>query len=156
MKFCRTKRGMSLMEVMVALTILAFSLAPVLNLAGTSGQTIQKSQSLGLAVGIAHKIAQHLMAMPYDSIVDTPEISLADGTDDGIFNPLENPGTGINTAMRIKASDLPELYGFLQKNRFRYQLDVVSDQPKDVKIRVLWEENGRRLEYPLRVYVAKH
>ena len=156
MTHSRPTGGMSILEVLVALTILAFSLAPVLNLVGTSGQAIQKSQSLGLAVGMAHKIAQHLMAMPYDGIVDSPEIFLADGGDDGIFNPLENPGTGLSTALRIKVAELPELYGFLQKYRFRYQLDVVSDQPKDVKIRILWEEGGRRLEYSLRVYVAKH
>jgi len=138
------------------MSILALCLVPVLQMSGTSGQAVQKSQNLRSASSLAHKIAQHLLALPYEDIVDTPERPIADGPDDGIFNPFSKPGTSLATALRLTAGDLPGLSGMLRKFRFRYLLDVVGDQPKDVKIRILWDEADKTLDYSLRVYVARH
>lgn len=149
------RRGVTLLEIILAMVILTVAMVPMLDLFGISGRTVAKSQNLSLAVGLAHKIAQHLLALPYDSIVDRPETALADGPDDQMFNPLANPGTSQAGNLKITAAQLPELHAFLQKYQVRYGLDVVGDAPKDVKIIITWIEQGRNMMYALRVYVSR-
>ena len=149
-------RGLSLLEVVIALVILMAALIPMLDLFGVSGRTVAKSQNLTLAVGLAHKIAQHLMAQPYSSIVDLSERPLAGGPADGMFQPLINHGSDLSSGKGIKPDQMKDLYEFVGKFKVKYALDVVGDEPKDVKIIITWEEGGRNLLYSLRVYVANH
>lgn len=149
-------RGISLLEVTVAMGVLALCLVPVMQMVGTSSQAVKKSQNLRFAASLAHKIAQHLLSMPYDEIVDTPELVIAGGPADGIFNPFSNPGTTQASALQLTEAHLPELAAVFRKFNFRYQLQVSGTQPKDVEIRIRWDESSRILEYPLRVYVARH
>jgi hypothetical protein len=151
-----TTRGLSLMEIVIAIVILTIAMMPMMDVFGISGQAVAKSQNLTLAVGVAHKIAQHLLAMPYDEIVDKPRTPLADGPDDGMFNPLINDGSDAAAGRRITQAHLPELHGWLKKFGVGYSLDVVGDQPKDVKIQITWKEGERDLMYTLRVYVSRH
>ncbi|NLI77516.1 MAG: prepilin-type N-terminal cleavage/methylation domain-containing protein [Candidatus Riflebacteria bacterium] len=150
-----SRRGVTLLEVIMAMVILTIAIVPMLDVFGVTGRTVAKSQNLSLAVGLSHKIAQHLLTMPYDAIVDKAETPLADGADDQVFNPLENPGTSQTTNRRITAAQLPELHAFLKKYSVRYALDVVGDAPKDVKIIITWIEQGRNMLYSLRVYVSR-
>ncbi len=147
--------GITLLEIILAMVILTIAIVPMLDVFGISGRTVAKSQNLSMAVGLAHKIAQHLLTVPYDAIVDQPETALADGPDDGMFNPLENPGTSAADALKITAARLPELHAFLKKYNVRYSLDVVGDDPKDVKILITWIEQGRNMLYSLRIYVSR-
>jgi len=147
--------GVTLLEIIFAVVILSVAIVPMLDVFSISGRTVTKSQNLSMAVGISHKIAQHLLALPYDSIVDQTETPIADGPNDKMFNPLENPGTSQSTELRITSGMLPEYYSFLKKLDVHYSLDVVGDSPKDVKIIITWKEHGRNLLYPLRVYVTK-
>ncbi len=149
------RRGVTLLEVIMAMVILTIAIVPMLDVFGITGRTVAKSQNLSLAVGLSHKIAQHLLTLPYDAIVDKAETALADGSDDQVFNPLENPGTSQTTNRRITAAHLPELHAFLKKYSVRYALDVVGDAPKDVKIIITWIEQGRNMMYSLRVYVSR-
>lgn len=152
----RSQQGFSLLEIVIAFSILIAVMVPMMNLFGMTGKAVNKSQNLTLAVGLAHKIAQHLHALPYDQIVDRAEQPLADGGADGIFNPLENRTADQSGNKAITAAHLPELHGFLTKHQVRYALDVVGDQPKDVKIIITWVEHGKNLMYSQRVYVAKY
>lgn len=154
-KVLEKRKGVTLIEVIMAMVILALATVPMLDVFGISGRTVAKSQNLSMAVGLSHKIAQHLLTLPYDAIVDQSETALANGPDDRMFNPLENTGTGLSSALRINASDLPELFSFVKKFEVRYSLDVVGDAPKDVKIIITWLEQGQNMMYSLRVYVCR-
>jgi Tfp pilus assembly protein PilV len=147
-------RGLSLVEIMLAITILSISLISVFNLVSTSGKQMQKSQNLGIAIGIAHKIAQHMLNLPSSKIVSRVETPIYGGAADDIFSPFENTGSSAGSAQRITAADLPKLHGFLQKYDFRYTVSVVGNSPFDVKITVTWQEGGQHLMYALPVYVA--
>lgn len=136
-------------------------LIPVTNMFGVSGRAVQKSQNLALAVGLAHRISQHLLARPYPEVVEAPlpGQSIADGPTDGLFNPLENTGTTNETLINITQSQSPDLHSFLRKYDFRYALLVTpvvfgpGDEMKSVCIFVSWKEGGQNLSYRMYMYV---
>lgn len=143
------------MELLIAITVLSLCLVAVFELVGTSGRQMQKSQNLVIAIGLAHKVAQHLIGRPGDQVVTRPERPIADGPDDDIFNPLENPGTSGGSVRRIRAASLPTVHGALAKHDFRYGINVVGNSPRDVHITISWKEGSQALQYVLPIYVSR-
>jgi hypothetical protein len=150
-------------EIMIAIMLLSMALIPVFSMFSTSGRMVTKSQNLGLAVSFAHRISQHLLAMPYDSIVDVPipGNSIAGGPDDEIFNPVANWGTTKTSRVPINPNQMPGLFHFLRKFEFRYALLVSpmvfgpGDELKSVCVFISWREQGVDFSYRTYVYVAK-
>ncbi len=155
------RRAVSFVEVIMAMGILAMCMLPVMTMFGSSGRAVLKSQNLAFAVGLAHRISQHLLDTPYDAITEVvlPGNAIADGHDDGFFNPLINPKTSSSGALRIKQAQLPELWNFLRKYEFRYSLIVnnvnfaTGDRMKCIGIIITWKEGGKDLLYKLYTYV---
>lgn len=157
----RVRHGTSFLEVVMALSILLTCLLPLIHLFGSTSRTTQKSQNLGLAVGLAHRLSQHLLAMPYDAItpVSLPGVPIADGPDDGFFNPLENWSNSAASIQMITQATMPSLYAFLRKFEFRYALLVSNvsfgsgDEMKSVMIVITWKEGGQDFLYKLQIHV---
>lgn len=155
------RRAVSFVEVIMAMGILAMCMLPVMSMFGSSGRAVLKSQNLAFAIGLAHKISQHLLDTPYEAITEVPlpGNSLADGPDDGFFNPLTNIQPTAAGVLRIKQAQLPELWSFLRKYEFRYSLIVndvyyaTGDRMKCVGIIITWKEGGKDLLYKLYTYV---
>ncbi|HOT26961.1 MAG TPA: hypothetical protein PLU72_02155 [Candidatus Ozemobacteraceae bacterium] len=155
------RRALSFVEVIIAMGILAMCMLPVMTMFGSSGRAVLKSQNLAFAVGLAHRISQHLFDAPYEAIVEVPlpGNAIAGGPDDGFFNPLLNDKTTGAGALRITQAQLPELWMFLRKYDFRYSLIVnnvnfaTGDQMKCVGIIITWKEGGKDLLYKLYTYV---
>ncbi len=145
----------------MALGVLITCLLPIIHLFGSTSRTAQKSQNLGLAVSLAHRIAQHLYIVPFQEIqpIPLPGAPIADGGDDLFFNPVENWTTSAAGAVSINQSQMPSLYYFLRKFEFRYALLVnnvsfgVGDEMKSVSIIITWKEGGQDLLYKLQVHV---
>ncbi|MBF0547811.1 MAG: prepilin-type N-terminal cleavage/methylation domain-containing protein [Candidatus Riflebacteria bacterium] len=141
-------KGFSLLETLIAIFILAVSLVSIIDLFGTSGRSIQKSQNLAIAVSLAHKISQHLKEVPYSSIVDVNDIMISSGVDDGIFNPFENFGNSSDTELTLTSPALKELNDFFQKFDFSYSLQVNSyTYYKSILITIKWVEGFSNVAY---------
>ncbi|HEY9072309.1 MAG TPA: hypothetical protein VIV61_18760 [Candidatus Ozemobacteraceae bacterium] len=155
------RRAVSFVEIVIALGILIVCMVPVLTMFGSAGRAVLKSQNLGFAIGFAHRISQHLLSMPFDSITEVPLPGqpVADGPDDGFFNPVSNFGTTGTNALRITKAQTPDLWAFLRKYEFRYALIVnnvnfaAGDRMKCVGIIITWKEGGKDLLYKLYTYV---
>jgi len=155
------RRAVSFVEVIMAMGILAMCMLPVMSMFGSSGRAVLKSQNLAFAIGLAHKISQHLLDTPYEAITEVPlpGNSLADGPDDGFFNPLTNIQSTAAGVLRIKQAQLPDLWSFLRKCEFRYSLIVnnvnfaTGDRMKCIGIIITWQEGGKDLLYKLYTYV---
>lgn len=155
------RRAVSFVEIIISMGILVMCMIPVMNMFGTSGRAVLKSQNLAFAIGLAHKISQHLLDTPFDSITEVPLPGnvIADGPDDAFFNPLANFKTTLAGALRIKKAQLPELWNFLRKFQFQYSLIVnnvnfaTGDRMKCVGIIITWKEGGKDLLYKLYTYV---
>jgi len=155
------RRAVSFVEVIMAMGILAMCMLPVMSMFGSTGRAVLKSQNLAFAIGLAHKISQHLLDTPYEAITEVPLPGnpIADGPDDGFFNPLTNFKTTAAGGLRITKAQLPELWNFLRKYEFRYYLTVndvifaAGDRMKCVGIFITWKEGGKDLIYTLYTYV---
>lgn len=160
-RICRKQCGTSFLEVVMALSILLTCLLPIIQLFGSTSRNAQKSQNLGLAVSLAHRISQHLYVMPYNEIqpISLPGAPIADGPSDPFFNPVENWTPAAAGVQMINQAQLPSLYGFLRKHEFRYALLVnnvsfgAGDEMKSVSIIITWKEGGQDLLYKLQVHV---
>jgi hypothetical protein len=127
----------------------------------TSGNLVQKTHNLGFAAGLARRISQHLMAMPFEDIqeIPLPGITLCDSSDDTFFNPMFNFSDSSAGAKRITTEDLPTFYNYLKKFDFSYSLSVSNvsfgdgDEIKDVGIIITWKESGKDLLYKTNVYI---
>ncbi len=156
------RRGLSLTEIIIALAIAVMVMVPVTSMFSTSGQQVQKSRNFSFAAGLARRISQHLVAMPFDNIVEVPlpGVALHDSADDVFFNPLVNFSTSQSGVKKITASDMPALYDFLVQNDFKYALSVsnvsfgAGDEIKSVSILITWKEAGRNMIYRTHVYVS--
>lgn len=156
------KSGLTLTEVMLAVSILAITIAPVMHFFSNSARQLERTSNVTFATGIARNISQKLQVLPYDVIadIDPPGIEIADGPDDFFFNPLVNPGISSDTALRIDQDSFPELYVYLKRFQFRYALSVVEvnfeddDYVKSVDIQITWRERNRDMLYRMHTYVV--
>jgi len=145
------------------MAVLVMCILPVMNMFGTSGRAVQKSQNLGFAVGLAHRISQHLFTKPFTEInsISLPGNSITDGPDDGFFNPMENFTANSAGALRVTKAQMPDLYNFLQKFDFRFSLIVnnvsfgTGDEMKTVGVVITWKEGGQNLLYRMQVNVPR-
>jgi hypothetical protein len=157
----RLRHGFSFLEVVIAFAILTACFIPVMNMFSTSGRAVKKSQNLGTAVGLAHRISQFLLAIPFDEIqnVPLPGRAIAGGPSDRFFHPVANFGSTAAGELAISKEEMPDLYYFLNKYDFRYALVVnnvtfgVGDEMKSVAVIVTWCEGNRNLLYKMQVYV---
>lgn len=155
------KKGISLTEILIAMSIALTILVPVINMFSSAGKRVQKGIIFSFAAGLARRISQHLMVMPYDEIQDVPlpGISLCDSSTDPYFNPLLNFSDNATGQKSINQTDLPELFNFLALYDFRYALSVSTvsfgdgDEIKSVAIIISWRENGKDMLYQTHVYI---
>lgn len=155
------KKGLSLTEIMIAMSIAVTVLVPVISMFSNAGRTVQKSMIFSFSAGLARRISQHLMVIPFDEIqeVPLPGVSLCDSPDDRFFNPLLNFSTSQSGLKRITYSDLPEFYKFLALYDFRYAISVsnvsfgAGDEIKSCAIMITWQENGKDMLYQTHVYI---
>lgn len=155
------RSGLSLTEILIAISIGLAILVPVIAMFTSSGRAVQKSTIFSFATGLSRCISQHLMVKHFDEIqeVPLPGLTLYDAPDDGIFNPLLNFSKDETGVKRINLKDMPKLHAFLRQYDFRYALSVsnvsfgVGDEIKSVAILVTWQENGKDMLYQSHVYI---
>lgn len=155
------KRGLSLTEVMIAMSIAITVLVPVISMFTNAGRTVQKTVVFSFAGGLARRISQHLMVIPFDEIqeVPLPGISLCDSPDDRFFNPLLNFSSNSSGEKRITFEDMPAFYNFLALYDFRYAISVsnvsfgAGDEIKSCGVMITWQENGKDMIYQTHVYI---
>lgn len=153
--------GLSLVEIIIALSIAITIFIPVMNLFSSSGQVVYKTRNFSFANSLARSISQHLMVMPYDEIkeIPLPGISLCDIADKTFFGPFINFSDNKTGEKRITRSDMPEFYHFLNQYDFRYSMSVsnvsfgVGDEIKNVGILITWLEGGKNMIHRLYVNV---
>lgn len=155
------KKGLSLTEILIAMSIAITILVPVVSMFSTAGRTVQKSIVFSFSTGLARRISQHLMVVPFDEIqeVPLPGISLCNSSEDPFFNPLINFSTSKTGQKSITQTDLPDFFKFLALYDFRYALSVSNvsfgdgDEIKSVAIIITWRENGKDMLYQTHVYI---
>lgn len=156
------KSGLSLTEIMIAVTIAATVMIPVMSMFSTSGQAVQKTRNFSFASSLARRISQHLMAMEFNDIQDVPlpGVPLCDSPGDIFFNPMLNFSGNQSGLKKITGTDMPEFYAYLNQYGFRYSLSVsnvsfgVGDEIKSVAIQITWNETGKDMIYRAHVYVV--
>jgi hypothetical protein len=155
------RSGLTLTEIMIAISMAVVVMIPMMSMFSASGQAVQKTRNFSFASGLARRISQHLMIMPFADVeeVPLPGISLCDAPDDPFFNPFLNFQNDQNGLKRINNTDFPELYGFLNQFDFRYSISVsnvsfgAGDEIKSVAIQITWKEAGKDMIYRTHVYI---
>ncbi|MEW6710746.1 MAG: hypothetical protein AB1403_13045 [Candidatus Riflebacteria bacterium] len=158
------KKGLSLTEIMIAMSIAITVLVPVISMFSSAGRSVQKSTIFNFATGLGRKISQHLLVIPFDEIqeIPLPGISLCDSPDDQFFSPFLNFSNDKTGLKRINQNDLPDLYSFLNLYDFHYALSVSNvsfgsgDEMKSVSILVTWVENGKDMIYQTHAYIPSN
>lgn len=106
----KTAPGMTLVELLVTMVVLAFGIAGVLALQGATMNNSAKSSALNMAIFLAESQSEMLRAMEYNKVAfvsDTPEkltksgIPCADSPDEGCFFTRT---TIVKTAVPTKTS----------------------------------------------------
>jgi len=155
------KSGMSLLEIVIAMSIAVVIFIPAMNMFSTTGQAVFKTRNFSFANSLARRISQHLMVMPFEDIQEIPlkGIPICDAPKGSFFGPFFNK-TGSSAGEKlITQTDMPEFYGYLAKHDFRYALSVSNvsfgdgDEIKSVGIFITWKENDKDMIYRLYVYV---
>jgi len=155
------KTGMSLLEIVIAMSIAVVIFIPAMNMFSTTGQAVFKTRNFSFANSIARRISQHLMVMRFEDIMEIPlpGVALCDAPAGSFFGPFINETGSSGGAKSISQADMPEFFGYLAKHDFRYSLSVSNvsfgdgDEIKSVGILVTWQENGKDMMYRLYVYV---
>jgi len=153
--------GLSLVEIIIALSIAMTIFIPIMHLFSSSGQVVYKTRNFSFANSLARSISQHLMVLPYENIVEIPlpGIALCDIPDKTFFGPFINFSDNKSGEKRINSKDLPEFHNFLNQYDFRYSLSVsnvsfgAGDEIKNVGILITWIEGGKNLIHRLHVNV---
>ena len=156
-----TKRGLSLTEIMISISIAAMLFVPLMTMFSTSATTVQKTRNFSFASSLARRISQHMMAMPYTKIeeVPLPGNTVSNENNDPYFNPLLNFDDNISGVERITSEDLPELYNFVTKFDFRYAISISNvcfgdgDEMKYAVIMITWNEKGKDMIYRSHAYI---
>lgn len=155
------KSGMSLLEIVIAMSIAITIFIPAMNMFSTAGQAVYKTRNFSFANSLARRISQHLMVMPFEDIeeIPLPGISICDAPAGSFFGPFLNRTGSSAGAKRITQADLPDFYNYLAHYDFRYSLSVSNvsfgdgDEIKSVGILITWNENNKDMMYRLYVYV---
>lgn len=155
-----SKRALSLTEIMIALSIAVMVMVPVTSMFSSSGQQVTKSRNFTFAAGLARRISQHLMIMPFEDIAEVTDQAICDAPDNEFFSPLLNFASDQSGIKRIKQADLPTLHGFIDLYDFHYSLSVsnvsfgVGDEIKSIAIMITWKDAGKDLFYRTHVFVS--
>lgn len=101
------KRGMSLVEAIIALTVMALVTTLVANLLPSLGFTIKRSENRYQADTLAVSILSHQAARPFDDLTPTPYTPYStqkwDGTSfDSEIEIFEVPGTDAENVMGLR------------------------------------------------------
>lgn len=155
------KTGLSLLEIVISISIAVVIFIPAMNMFSTTGQAVFKTRNYSFANSVARRIAQHLMVMPFDDIVEVspPGVTLYDAPPGTFFGPFINNSGSSAGAKNINQNNMPEFYSYLAQHDFRYSLSVSNvsfgdgDEIKSVGIHISWIENKENMIYRLYVYV---
>lgn len=155
------KSGLSLLEIVISISIAVVIFIPAMNMFSTTGQAVFKTRNFSFANSVARRISQHLMAMPFEDIVEIPPpgIALYDSPAGTFFGPFINTSGSSSGEKFITQGNMPEFYSYLAQHDFRYSLSVSNvsfgdgDEIKSVGILVSWIENNKNMMYRLYVYV---
>lgn len=155
------RSGMSLLEIVIAMSIAVVIFVPAMGMFSTTGQAVFKTRNFSFANSVARRISQHLMAIPFEDIqeIPLPGIALCDAPTGTFFGPFYNNTASIAGAKHITQADMADFYGYLANYDFRYSLSVsnvsfgAGDEIKSIGILVTWNENNKDMMYRLYVYV---
>ena len=143
MKTCKSEQGYTLIEVLIAITILAFGLMAVATMQVTAIKTNAIASGMSQGLTLAQAKVEELMNLPYSALDDTD----LDGTDedvddDGVDDDLDNFGLDDTVEGDDSDKDPPETIG-----RYSIYWNVAVDEPvtdsRTIRVIVTWTERGR-------------
>ena len=137
------EEGYSLVEVLIAITVLAFGLMAVATMQVTAIKTNATASGISQGVTLAQAKAEELMNLSYSDLVD----ATGDGTD-------EDDGFGLNNTVdpADKCNNDPVSDGFWPNAwdctaSYRLFWNIAVDEPvpnsKTIRVIVIWTERGR-------------
>ncbi|MBI5298952.1 MAG: prepilin-type N-terminal cleavage/methylation domain-containing protein [Deltaproteobacteria bacterium] len=149
-------KGFSLLEVMVALAILAVALLALVNFQGQSMIIYGRAEKLSLATFLAReKMADILLQLDKEQFQQGsfPE----DKSENGVF---EKPYEAYKWEYKMRKVEIPAPEGSsAQQDPMIAIVHVVTDQIKEmvreVKLTVSWEELGKEQSFDIVTHISK-
>lgn len=146
----RARRGVSLVEILIALSVAAFAFFPILRLFTHSMRDSMKISDYAHARELAAKTMDELLARPYEDLPKGSAFSFPDGY---ALPRVETRGA---TAFTIEATvtELNPEYKVRHVNLAGTVSDAVKFRPKETELkrietRVSWRGVGATLDYRL-------
>jgi type IV pilus assembly protein PilV len=138
------EEGYTLIEVRIAITILAFGLMAVATMQVTAIKTNAIASGMSQGLTLAQAKVEELMNLPYSALDDTDlDGTDEDANDDGVDDDGENFGLDDTVEGDDSDKDPPEQSG----GRYFIYWNVAVDEPvtnsKTIRVIVTWTERGR-------------
>ena len=150
-----SQMGFSLLEVMVAVAILAISLLTLINFQGQAMVVVGRSEKLTLSTFLAReKMAEVLLQIEKEQF---QQGSLSeDKSESGAF---EKPYENYKWAWQMRKVAIPTPGGGGEGSPMMAMMKMVTDQIKDmvreVKLTISWEELGKEQSFDVVTHITK-
>lgn len=149
----RTSSGFSLLEVMVAVAILAISLLALINFQGQSMFIVGRAEKLTIATFLARqKMAEVILQVEKERFQQGvfPE-------DKNETGPFEKPYEDFNWEWNIRkvAIPAPAEEGDVKMAMFKMVADQIKELVREVKLTVSWKELGKEQSFDVVTHIAK-
>ena len=143
MKTCKSEQGYTLVEILIAIAILAFGLMAVATMQVTAIKTNATASGISQGMTLAQAKVEELMNLSYSALIDTT----GDGTD-------EDDGFGLNNTVdpADECNNDPVSDGFWPDDwdcsaSYRLFWNIAVDEPvtnsKTIRVIVTWTERGK-------------
>ena len=135
--------GYTLVEVLIAITVLAFGLMAVATMQVTAIKTNAIASGMSQGLTLAQAKVEELMNLPYSALDDTDlDGTGEDANDDGVDDDGENFGLDDTVEGDDSDKDPLETHG-----RYTIYWNVAVNEPvtdsKTIRVIVTWTEKGR-------------
>lgn len=147
--------GFSLLEVMVAVAILAIALLGLINFQGQSMFIVGRAEKLTLATFLAReKMGEVLLKIEKDQL----EKGVFPEEDEGEEGTFDKPYEKFKWSSKIRKVGIPAPggeEGSPTMLMFKMVTDQIKDLVREVKLTVSWEELGKEQDFDVVTHVTK-
>ncbi len=152
--FCHSKKGFSLLEVMVAVAILAISLLALINFQGQSMFVVARAEKLTMATFLARqKMAEAVLQIEKEQFQQG--VFSEDKSEGGVF---EKPYENYKWEWKMRKVDIPvpkAEEGGAMMAMLQMVSNQIKDQVREVKLTVTWEELGKEQSFDVVTHLSK-
>lgn len=144
MKRLRQPPGFTLIEILMALTLLSVGVLAVAALQGTGLRAAAQAERMSLGTAAAKSIAEQLMALPYDH----PELADTQGDGRAGLDHIDSDETQADHRLLVAGRIPMQVFWNLAEDETAMGL-------KTVRVIACWEQGGRQHRYPLEFIRAR-